>query len=89
MHDITFALLPILRALLALALCAPGGLAYRSFTANIPNGDHVPHPCKPNFIWHGVGHRNAEGGGDRNPFGEDFDKNGQEVIKSEMLESLF
>ena len=79
MHDITFALLPILRALLALALCAPGGLAYRSFTANIPNGDHVPHPCKPNYIWHGVGHLTPLGGGEANQFGRDFIRLGHKV----------
>ncbi|XP_041368430.1 DBH-like monooxygenase protein 2 homolog [Gigantopelta aegis] len=46
--------------------------AYRHFQDEIPNGDKVPHPCKPNFIWRGVGHRNVLGGGKFNPFGEDF-----------------
>ena len=32
----------------------------------------MPHPCKPNYIWRGVGHRNVLGGGDRNPFGLAF-----------------
>jgi len=38
----------------------------------IPNGGQVPHPCKPNYIWRGVGHQNVLGGGDRNPFGLAF-----------------
>ncbi|XP_041368427.1 uncharacterized protein LOC121382863 [Gigantopelta aegis] len=46
--------------------------AYRHFQDEIPNGDEVYHPCKPNFIWRGVGHRNVLGGGKLNPFGEDF-----------------
>ena len=65
--------------MLVLALCVPGGLTYGYYQAEIPNGDHVPHPCKPNFIWHGVGHRNVQGGGDRNPFGEDFASEGHVV----------
>ncbi|XP_070190209.1 peptidyl-glycine alpha-amidating monooxygenase A-like [Littorina saxatilis] len=62
---------------LLLVLCVSGVLSYGSFRLKIPNGDHVPHPCKPNFIWHGVGHKNAQGGGSRNPFGLDFASNGQ------------
>ncbi|XP_041368429.1 uncharacterized protein LOC121382865 [Gigantopelta aegis] len=46
--------------------------AYRYFQDEIPNGDVVHHPCKPNFIWRGVGHRNVLGGGKLNPFGKDF-----------------
>lgn len=42
----------------------------------IPNGQSVPHPCKPNFIFHGVGHINPKGGGDRNPFGIAFENAG-------------
>ncbi|KAK7114201.1 hypothetical protein V1264_000300 [Littorina saxatilis] len=63
-------------ALLIAALCVPEILGYSMYKPEIPNGDHVPHPCKPNFIWHGVGHRQVAGGGARNPFGEDFAKNG-------------
>ncbi|CAH1778942.1 unnamed protein product [Owenia fusiformis] len=48
---------------------------YQFFQGQIPNGDKVPHPCKENHIWKGVGHRNSEGGGNRNPFGEDFKAN--------------
>ena len=53
------------------------GKSYPLFRGRIPNGEFVPHPCLPNYIWRGVGHRNPLGGGARNPFGEDFDKNGQ------------
>ncbi|XP_048751456.2 DBH-like monooxygenase protein 2 [Ostrea edulis] len=50
---------------------------FKFFQTKIPNGDSVPHPCKPNYLWHGVGHRNELGGGSRNPFGEDFDAAGK------------
>ncbi|XP_046561236.1 uncharacterized protein LOC124270242 [Haliotis rubra] len=46
--------------------------AYRFYQDEIPNGDHVPHPCKANYLWWGVGHDNSLGGGPRNPFGRDF-----------------
>ncbi|XP_061190243.1 dopamine beta-hydroxylase-like [Saccostrea echinata] len=52
-------------------------LSFKYFQSKIPNGDSVPHPCKPNYLWHGVGHRNEQGGGSRNPFGEDFDAVGK------------
>ena len=35
----------------------------------------MPHPCLANYIWHGVGHKNVKGGGERNPFGLDFAAN--------------
>ena len=43
----------------------------------IPNGHEVPHPCFPGYIWYAPGHKNRDGGGDRNVFGEDFDRNGK------------
>ena len=49
---------------------------YKMFQDRIPNGDRVPHPCFVNYLWHGVGHQNAQGGGERNPFGLDFSANG-------------
>ncbi|XP_048751432.2 tyramine beta-hydroxylase-like isoform X1 [Ostrea edulis] len=52
-------------------------LGFKFLQTKIPNGDSVPHPCKPNYLWHGVGHRNELGGGLRNPFGEDFDASGK------------
>jgi hypothetical protein len=55
--------------LLGLIACVCG---YSQYQSKLPNGDNVPHPCKPNYIWHGVGHKNALGGGERNPFGLDF-----------------
>ena len=45
---------------------------YRSFLKKIPNGENVPHPCKSNTIWTGVGHLNEFGGGKRNSFGFAF-----------------
>ncbi|KAK3590358.1 hypothetical protein CHS0354_020679 [Potamilus streckersoni] len=49
-----------------------GTWGYQMFQVNIPNGEIVPHPCKANYIWRGVGHRNALGGDERNPFGLAF-----------------
>ena len=54
---------------------------YSHFRDLIPNGKNVPHPCRPNYTWKGVGHENQAGGGDRNPFGEDFDANGKVIFK--------
>lgn len=45
---------------------------YKMFQDRIPNGNAVPHPCKPNYVFHGVGHKNPKGGGERNPFGLAF-----------------
>nr|KAG5705742.1 hypothetical protein BaRGS_027401 [Batillaria attramentaria] len=59
----------------AVALWSPG-LSYFNYQAKLPNGQHVPHPCKPNYIWHGVGHQNPLGGGERNQFGLDFASHG-------------
>ena len=50
--------------------------AFKTFQDRIPNGGSVPHPCKPNYLWYGVGHKNREGGGTINPFGTDFKENG-------------
>ncbi|XP_053380508.1 uncharacterized protein LOC123546565 isoform X2 [Mercenaria mercenaria] len=50
---------------------------YQHFQLKIPNGEIIPHPCKPNFLWRGVGHDNLNGGGPRNAFGSDFENNGQ------------
>jgi len=60
-----------LRIILA-ALLVCGVAGFKSYQNQIPNGANIPHPCKPNFIWQGVGHQNAQGGGDRNPFGTAF-----------------
>ncbi|XP_063446633.1 DBH-like monooxygenase protein 1 [Mytilus trossulus] len=46
--------------------------AYPNFKDILPNGNEVPHPCKANYVWHGVGHNNPLGGGSRNQFGLDF-----------------
>ena len=50
--------------------------AYQMYQERFPNGKMVPHPCKPNVLWKGVGHTNLNGGGLRNPFGDDFKNNG-------------
>jgi len=51
---------------------------YATWRTAIPNGELVPHPCNPNYIWEGVGHLTRGGGGDRNPFGVDFNAEGLE-----------
>ena len=45
---------------------------YKEYQQLIPNGDKVPDPCHHDQIWHGVGHKNKAGGGQRNQFGDDF-----------------
>ena len=45
---------------------------YPQYQEVVPNGDRLPHPCKPNYIWHGIGHLHDRGGGDLNKFGKDF-----------------
>ena len=54
---------------------------YPSFLSLIPNGASVVNPCNIDELngeaWPGVGHRNIEGGGARNPFGLDFNANAQ------------
>ena len=49
---------------------------YPFFQSRLPNGNFIPHPCKPNFVWKGVGHAIVLGGGPQNPFGKDFAANG-------------
>ena len=51
---------------------------YQPYQERIPNGMNVPHPCVEGAIWAGVGHQiNQAGGGERNPFGRDFNSNGK------------
>lgn len=58
---------------LALLFCALTCVhAYVFYKEELPNGDRVPHPCKANYQWPGVGHKNELGSGARNPFGIDF-----------------
>lgn len=64
------------RILCILALVADGK-AFSFFAGKIPNGENVPHPCKPNYLWKGVGHMSKDGGGSRNQFGVDFFNNGK------------
>jgi len=49
--------------------------AYQRYQTYIPNGDKVPSPCPAGGAWPGVGHLVSAGGGDRNPFGQDFAAN--------------
>ena len=56
-------------------LLLPACEGFKIYQDRIPNGNHIPHPCKPNYIWHGVGHQNSQGGGVRNAFGKDFQAN--------------
>ncbi|KAI8782771.1 DBH monooxygenase protein 1 [Biomphalaria glabrata] len=51
--------------------------SYPTYQQQIPNGDSVPHPCKPNTFWAGVGHQNDQGSGERNAFGRDFEREGK------------
>ncbi|KAK3577799.1 hypothetical protein CHS0354_024842 [Potamilus streckersoni] len=50
-------------------------VAYKIFLDVIPNGKNVFNPCAVDVVWIGVGHKNPEGGGDRNPFGTAFEAN--------------
>ena len=52
-------------------------MSFREFNLQIPKGDNVPNPCVENTKWNAPGHLNILGGGPRNPFGEDFDKEGR------------
>lgn len=58
--------------LLKTLFCVGIATAYPNFKDILPNGNEVPHPCKANYVWHGVGHNNPLGGGSRNQFGLDF-----------------
>ena len=49
---------------------------YLSFMRYIPNGGIISHPCFPNVMWYGLGHELVKGKGVRNPFGRDFEANG-------------
>ncbi|XP_055861079.1 DBH-like monooxygenase protein 2 homolog [Biomphalaria glabrata] len=58
-------------------LCVLGAASsYKMYQLNIPNGNIIPHPCKENTHWAGVGHFLDTGAGYTNPFGEDFSKEG-------------
>ncbi|KAK0040032.1 DBH-like monooxygenase protein 1 [Biomphalaria pfeifferi] len=74
---LTFVLINLFSFLLLLQHC----LAYKSYQVSIPNGDKVAHPCIANALWEGVGHKNLNGGGERNPFGLAFANAGHEWTK--------
>ncbi|XP_033727098.1 peptidylglycine alpha-amidating monooxygenase-like [Pecten maximus] len=74
---------PITRMrVLVAVLCVTTVWGYRHFQDEIPNGAAVPHPCKTNFIWWGVGHLNPRGGGSINPFGVDFKNAGMKWTRA-------
>ncbi|KAJ8315267.1 hypothetical protein KUTeg_007417 [Tegillarca granosa] len=56
-------------------VCVCFGHSY--FRGFFPNGFKIPNPCAgaSGKIWEGVGHTNAAGGGQLNPFGQDFSDN--------------
>ena len=64
------------QVLVTLMLVAPS-IGYKMYQDALPNGALVPHPCKPNYLWQGLGHLVPAGGGTRNQFGLDFLKNGK------------
>ncbi|BFZ05846.1 hypothetical protein BsWGS_08885 [Bradybaena similaris] len=66
----------------ALSLLLTSTLAYPGFQEQIPNGNNVPHPCKANYRWSGVGHENPNGSGARNKFGLGFDRAGYQWSKT-------
>ena len=70
--------------LLSLALCALVN-AYPSYNDQLPNGNHVIHPCQPNSTWPGVGYLKVMGSGPRNVFGKDFSDAGNVSLKSGAL----
>lgn len=51
---------------------------FQRFADEIPNGHRVPNPYPQGGVWGGVGHFKVGGGGQLNPFGEDFRKSGFE-----------
>ncbi|KAL3939664.1 MAG: hypothetical protein SGARI_001289 [Bacillariaceae sp.] len=63
-------------AFLGLLLLSPKVDALPHYADLIPNGHSVPNPEIPGNVWAGVGHTNAGGGGENNPFGLDFAQQG-------------
>ena len=61
--------------MISFILSTPCCLGFKKFQSQIPNGDRVANPCTENE-WQGVGHEHSNGGGERNPFGQDFKKSG-------------
>lgn len=62
--------------LIVFSVVVGSALGFQTFQGQIPNGNKVPHPCKANFMWPGVGHQSRLGGGVNNQFGIDFKENG-------------
>ena len=50
--------------------------SYPGYKDRVPNGGIISHPCFPGTVWDGLGHELVRGRGVRNPFGRDFEANG-------------
>ncbi|KAK7108714.1 temptin-like isoform X4 [Littorina saxatilis] len=62
--------------IVVLSLVGPA-LGYGKYRYSIPHGHDVLSPCRwGDKSWPGVGHTNQAGGGDLNPFGQDFKAEG-------------
>eukprot|EP00951_Prasinocladus_malaysianus_P049371 scaffold669019_cov39-Prasinocladus_malaysianus.AAC.1 len=68
--------LPCVAVLVALLCLAYGTYGFPYFGLRIPNGNSVPSEDGTGICF-GVGHYNCYGGGERNPFGNDFDAAGK------------
>jgi len=64
----------MLAILVSLCLLSPA-VTHKHYQKELPNADRVPDPANANYLWAGVGHLNAKGGGTRNAFGVDFKAN--------------
>lgn len=63
------------RVVLLFLLSTTSVWSYSRFRDAIPNGHVVPNPCYnvkggQEEVWAGVGHKDINGGGELNPFGE-------------------
>ncbi len=70
----------MIKLICAVVLLGTVAVGYRDFQSHIPNGERVPDPCHPNKLWKGVGHKILQGGGERNPFGKDFEAAGKVYV---------
>lgn len=69
-----------LLAAVVISMLSSSVYSYLHLKQELPNGDRVPNPCNPSTKWIGVGHQNVNGGGERNPFGNDFKANGKVLL---------
>ncbi|KAH9508904.1 DBH-like monooxygenase protein 2 [Bulinus truncatus] len=76
----------VLPVVLGVIWLAAQCFGYSNYQLEIPNGDNVPHPCKVNYRWPGLGHENPYGGGSRNPFGVAFANAGHKWTRDLCME---